>query len=33
MIIGIGSLSFYGDNHVKVAGSILTAGEQQQRNS
>ena len=26
-IIGVGSLSFYGDNHLEVAGSILTAGE------
>ena len=27
MVIGIGSLSFKGDNHLEVAGSILTAGE------
>ena len=27
MVIGVGSLSFYGDNHLEVAGLILTAGE------
>ena len=26
-VIGIGSLSFWGDNHLEVAGSILTTGE------
>ena len=26
-VIGVGSQSFLGDNHVEVAGSILTAGE------
>ena len=26
-ILGVGFLSFSGDNHVEVAGSILTAGE------
>ena len=26
-VIGVGSLSFLGDNHLEVAGSILTAGE------
>ena len=26
-VIGVGSLSFYGDNHLEGAGSILTAGE------
>ena len=26
-VIGVGSLSFSGDNHLEVAGSILTAGE------
>ena len=26
-VIGVDSLSFYGDNHLVVAGSILTAGE------
>ena len=26
-VIGVGSLSFKGDNHLEVAGSILTAGE------
>ena len=25
-VLGVGSLSFYGDNHLEVAGSILTAG-------
>ena len=27
MIIGVGSLNFWGDNHLEVAGSILTAGD------
>ena len=27
MVIGIGSLHFEGDNHLVVAGSILTTGE------
>ena len=26
-VIGVGSLSFSEDNHLKVAGSILTTGE------
>ena len=26
-VIGVGSLSFFGDNHLEFAGSILTAGE------
>ena len=26
-VIGVGSLSFLGDNYLEVAGSILTAGE------
>ena len=26
-VIGVGSLSFLGDNHLEVAGSILSAGE------
>ena len=31
--IGVGSQSFLGDNHLEVAGSILTVGEKQYRDS
>ena len=27
VVIGVGFLSFQGDNHLKVADSIMTAGE------
>ena len=26
-VIGVGSLSFLGDNHLEIAGSTLTAGD------
>ena len=33
VLLNFGSLSFEGDNHLEVTGSILTAGELQYRNT